>query len=100
MNLIEQHKPELTKACQTYQVKELYAFGSVVTDRFNKDSDVDLAVDFNRTSFDGSFQQFIDFKTELEKIFQRKVDLVPFRSIRNRVFRNVLEKTRQCVYAA
>lgn len=100
MTLIDQHKPELTKACKTYQVKELYAFGSVLTDQFGEKSDVDLAVDFDRSSFEGSFRQFVDFKTELEKIFQRHVDLIPFRSIRNRVFRSALEKTKQCVYAA
>lgn len=100
MTLIDQHEPELTQACKTYQVKELYAFGSVLTDQFGKESDVDLAVDFNWISFEGSFQQFMDFKTELEKIFQRHVDLVPFRNIRNQIFRNALEKTRQCIYAA
>jgi len=100
MTFIDQHKTELTAACKTYQVQELYAFGSVLTDRFAEKSDVDLAVDFNRSSFEGSFQQFIGFKTELEKIFHRHVDLVPFRNIRNQIFRNTLEKTRQCIYAA
>jgi len=100
MTLIDQHKTELREACKTFQVRELYAFGSVLTDRFAEKSDVDLAVDFNRSSFEGSFQQFVGFKAELEKIFQRHVDLVPFRNIRNPIFRNTLEKTRQCVYAA
>lgn len=100
MTLIDQHKSELTRACKAYQVKELYAFGSVLTDQFAKQSDVDLAVDFDRSSFEGSFRQFVEFKTELEKIFQRHVDLIPFRRIRNQIFRNTLEKTKQCVYAA
>lgn len=100
MTFIDQHKTELIAACKAYQVQELYAFGSVLTDRFAEKSDVDLAVDFNRSSFEGSFLQFFGFKTELEKIFQRHVDLVPFRNIRNQVFRNTVEKTRQCIYAA
>lgn len=100
MSLIDQYKSELTKACATYQVKELYAFGSVLTDRFGEQSDVDLAVDFNRTSFEGSFDQFLNFKTELETIFHRPVDLIPFRRIRNRFFRETLEQTKQCIYAA
>jgi len=100
MTLIDQNKTELTRACKTFQVKELYAFGSVLTDRFGEESDVDLAVDFDRSSFEGSFQQFIGFKTELEQILHRHVDLIPFRNIRNQVFSTTLEKTRQCIYAA
>jgi predicted nucleotidyltransferase len=100
MTLIDQHKAELTQACTDYQVKELYAFGSVLSDLFNERSDVDLAVDFNRTNFEGSFLQFLNFKTTLEKIFHRPVDLVPIGSIRNPVFLHALNETKRCIYAA
>lgn len=100
MNLIEQHEQELKKTCSEYDVKELYAFGSVLSDRFNDLSDVDLAVDFNRDSFEGSFLQFINFKAALEQILCRNVDLVPLGSIRNQVFLRSLNQTRQCIYAA
>lgn len=100
MTLIDQHYDELTQACNTYQVKELYAFGSVLSDRFNENSDVDLAVDFSRTSFKGSFLQFMNFKAALEQIFHRHVDLVSLGSIRNPVFLRTLNKTKQCIYAA
>lgn len=100
MTLIDQHRRELVQACSTYKVKELYAFGSVLSDRFNENSDVDLAVDFYRDSFEGSFLQFLNLKTTLEKILQRQVDLVPFGSIRNQIFLRTLNQTKQCIYAA
>ena len=100
MTLIDQYKSELTQACNTYKVKELYAFGSILSDRFNKQSDVDLAVNFDRDRFEGSFLQFLNFKTTLEEIFHRHVDLVPLGSIRNPVFLRTLNKTKRCIYAA
>jgi predicted nucleotidyltransferase len=100
MTLIDQHQSELTQACSTYKVKKLYAFGSVLSDRFNEKSDVDLAVDFDRDSFEGSFLQFLNFKNTLEEIFHRHVDLVPLGSIRNQVFLRTLNQTKRCIYAA
>ncbi len=100
MTLIDQHQRELAQACSTYKVKELYAFGSVLSDRFNEKSDVDLAVDFDRDSFEGSFLQFLNFKNTLEEIFHRHVDLVPLGSIRNQIFLRTLNQTRRCIYAA
>ncbi|KAA6350858.1 hypothetical protein EZS27_001705 [termite gut metagenome] len=37
---------EIENLCRQYHVKKLYAFGSVLTHTFNKDSDVDLIVAF------------------------------------------------------
>lgn len=100
MTLIDQHKAEILKACSTYKVKELHAFGSVLSDRFSDQSDVDFAVDFDRDNFNGSFQQFIDFKEALESILKRTVDLVSIHSVRNPVFLQTLHETKQCIYAA
>lgn len=100
MTLIDQHQSELAEACNAYKVKELYAFGSVLTDHFNQNSDIDLAVNFDRDSFEGSFLQFLNFKTALENIFQRHVDLVPLGNIRNQVFLDTLNQTKRCIYAA
>ena len=100
MTVIDKHQSELAEACRSFDVKELYAFGSVLSERFNETSDVDLAVDFNRDSFEGSFLQFFNFKASLEEIFHRPVDLVPLGSIRNKVFRHTLNQTKRCIYAA
>lgn len=36
----------LTEICKTYHVDKIYAFGSVCTDRFNDNSDIDFLVYF------------------------------------------------------
>ena len=46
MNGLDFYRPDIIKLCETHKVKSLYAFGSVLTDSFNKKSDIDLIVDF------------------------------------------------------
>lgn len=48
MNYLDNHISEITKLCEIHKVKALYAFGSVLTDRFNDNGDIDLVVDLSR----------------------------------------------------
>ena len=48
MDFIEQKSNIILELCKKHRVKELYAFGSVITERFNDRSDVDFIVDFKR----------------------------------------------------
>ena len=47
MHLITDNIQNLFALCKKYKVKTLYAFGSILTPRFNEKSDVDLLVNFN-----------------------------------------------------
>ena len=47
MFILDQHSNIIKKLCVSHKVKRLYAFGSVLTDRFNSESDIDLIVDFD-----------------------------------------------------
>jgi predicted nucleotidyltransferase len=40
MNALEQHKDKIFELCQKHQVRQLYAFGSVITDNFNPTSEL------------------------------------------------------------
>jgi len=42
--LIEKNMDKIKALCMTYNVKTLFAFGSVCTDKFNEQSDIDLLV--------------------------------------------------------
>ena len=55
-----------------YHVKKIGLFGSYGRDESSGKSDIDLLVDFEEKSFDN----FIELAFELEKIFNRKVDLL------------------------
>ena len=42
---IKAYKEDIDDLCRKHKVKSLYAFGSVVTGKFNPESDVDFIVD-------------------------------------------------------
>lgn len=102
MNLLEQHKTEITNLCKQYMVQELYAFGSVLDEnRFNEQSDIDLIVKFNNdVDIIDYVDLFFGLIENLERVFKRKVDLYTLNPIENRFLRENIESTKQIVYAA
>ena len=82
MNRFENYTPDIIKLCEIHQVKSLYAFGSVLTDRFNKESDIDLIVDFTSIEVEDYADNYFDFKFSLQDIFKRPVDLLEERAIK------------------
>ena len=95
---LDNFRDSLPPLCEKYHVERLYAFGSVLTDRFGPDSDVDLIVDFVNWRVDGIADDFFDFRDELQKIFNRPVDLMGQQPIRNPVLRRSIENTKRLIY--
>ncbi|MDP2364578.1 MAG: nucleotidyltransferase domain-containing protein, partial [Ignavibacteria bacterium] len=62
--------------------KHLALFGSVSRQEDNEDSDVDIMVEFDRPVG----MEFIHLCYELEKILNRKVDLVSRKGIKEKYF--------------
>jgi predicted nucleotidyltransferase len=98
MPLIDQYTTDIQKLCEQYKVRRLYAFGSVLTDRFKKDSDVDLIVDFEPLDINKYADNYFDLKFALEDILHRSVDLLEEKAIRNPYFRMAIESQRQLIY--
>lgn len=98
MTFLDKHITDIKKLCSNHKVKELYAFGSVLTDKFNKDSDVDLVVDFDPIDIKLYADNYFDFKFSLQKILNRRVDLLEEKAIKNPYFRQNLNQQRQLVY--
>ena len=48
--ILTQHLPALRRVFQENSVKKAYAFGSVCTDAFGEDSDVDILIDFHHSN--------------------------------------------------
>ena len=91
---------ELKQLCREFNVKELYLFGSAVSGNFSPDSDLDFIVNFDRTGYAGAFNQFIDFKQQLEQIYGRPVDLYHQKKFRNPIFQQEVDRSKELVYAA
>ena len=98
MNYLSQYIPQIVRLCQKYKVKKLFAFGSVLTDSFGEESDVDLIVSFNKEQVDDYFLNYFDFKYSLESIFKRKVDLMEEQPIRNPFLKQSIEQSKTLIY--
>lgn len=98
MQFIEQHTEEIQTLCRQYGVKRLYAFGSVLTNQFATDSDVDLVVDFNPIKLEQYADNYFNFKFALEDALHRNVDLLEEKAIKNPYFKQAIEDRRQIIY--
>jgi uncharacterized protein len=99
MELIKKYKKELDKACEASNVNDLYAFGSVLTDKFNPESDIDFIVSIMSNDPIEYAEHYFDLKFELERIFNRKVDLLEQKAIKNRTFEDMVNNQKMLVYA-
>lgn len=98
MNRLQTFTTDIIKLCETHKVKSLYAFGSVLTDSFNKESDIDLIVDFSNVEVEDYADNYFEFKFSLEDIFKRPIDLLEEKAIKNPYFRQSVYQQRQLVY--
>jgi predicted nucleotidyltransferase len=98
MNRLETYTTDIIKLCKTHKVKSLYAFGSVLTEDFNKESDIDLIVDFSNIEVEDYADNYFDFKFSLQDILKRPVDLLEEKAIKNPYFRQSVNQQRQLVY--
>ncbi len=102
MKLIEMNIEKIITLCKKYKVAKLWVFGSILTPRFNDHSDVDFSVDFDaetirREGLDWA-DIFFDFMHELEDLFGRRIDLVCDDAVKNKYFREELDRTKQLIY--
>jgi hypothetical protein len=98
MNLIERNIDKIRDLCSIHKVSKLFVFGSVLTDKFKKDSDVDLVVDFQYVDHYEYADNYFDLKESLEKLFKRNVDLLEEKAIRNPYLRQSIDSSKQLVY--
>ena len=88
----------LTQLCVKNKVKSLYAFGSVLTSNFDRDSDVDLIVDIDSANPLEYADCYFNLKFALQDLFNRHVDLLENKSIRNKYLRHEIDNTKQLIY--
>ncbi|MHC4737550.1 MAG: nucleotidyltransferase family protein [Planctomycetota bacterium] len=85
--------------CLKWKISELSLFGSVLSDEFQPDSDIDVLVTFMADDGWGLFD-FVDMIDELQAILGRKVDLVEKDSLRNPFRRQAILNNNEVIYAA
>jgi predicted nucleotidyltransferase len=78
----------------------MYIFGSVCTDNFRDDSDIDILISFKDISIEKYTDNYFELHYKLEEIFNRKIDLMTENSLSNPYLIETIERTRQLLYAA
>lgn len=79
---LRQAKPQLS---EKYHVNSIGLFGSIVRADFKPESDIDIMVDFSKPIG----IEFVDLADELEKLLNRKVDLVSRAGIRPQYYQAI-----------
>ncbi len=96
---LKPYLPKLYELCEKYRVEKLYAFGSLVYGNFDEErSDLDFLVCFKENGKVG--MELIDMLIDLEKLFNRKVDLLRERPFKNEYFARSIENSKALLYAA
>ena len=96
---INQQQANLATLCQCYRMRELQLFGSAAKGAFvPATSDLDFIAEFADTQAADYADRYFDFAEALEKLFNRRVDIITKRAIRNRYFRAEVERTAQVIY--
>ncbi len=98
MDLLEKYYDDIAKLCVQHKVKSLYAFGSVLTDKFNNQSDIDFLVDFSNISLEDYADNYFDLKFSLQDTLKRPIDLLEEKAIKNPYFKQVVSQQKKLVY--
>ena len=92
MKKLDAYSKEIADLC------ERHGLGSVLTDRFNAHSDVDLIVDFANIRLEDYADNYFDFKFSLQDIIQSPIDLLEEKAIKNPYFRKAVNQQRRLIY--
>lgn len=84
-----------------YGVRRIGLFGSYIRGEQKRDSDIDLVVEFDRElfgkDFKGLFDAFMGVSSYIERLFDRKVDILTPDSIRTIRIKEVAEEIERSV---
>jgi len=93
------HIPQIRKLCKQHNIERLYAFGSVLTEQFSEDNDVDFLYTFKEdVPLLDVVDYYFSFQNELEKTLSRPIDLTSEKDLKNPYFIKEMNATKQLIY--
>lgn len=100
MEEISKHIDQIKRLCSLYKVKSLFAFGSITTNKFRPDSDIDLVIEIEEKDPISYTDNYFNFKFQLEQLLQRPIDLLEHKAIRNPYLKEQIDKTKVYIYGS
>ncbi|MFA5657286.1 MAG: nucleotidyltransferase domain-containing protein [Dysgonamonadaceae bacterium] len=98
MSIIDKNMDKIRRLCEQYYVSQLSLFGSILTDKYNKNSDIDLLVNFSNIDLQNYADNYFSLKQALEEIFMRQVDLLEDKAIKNPYLRKSIDSSKRLIY--
>lgn len=95
---LQKYNDSIARLCAKYSVAKLYAFGSVLNNTFNAESDIDLLVSFEGLAPEDYADNYFDLKAELEKLLGKQVDMLEEQTLKNPYLKKEIDQTKQLVY--
>ncbi len=96
--LLAGRRKEIGLLCRRFSVQYLAAFGSVVRSDFDQTSDVDLVVTFGKSTRYAPAEQYFEFKSAIEALLRRSVDLVELEAMPDSRLKRIIERTQVRIY--
>ena len=96
---ITSRKEDFLSLCTLFGIKYIYAFGSSVSDRFIlQGSDIDLIVELETVDPVERGEKLMELWDVFESFFNRKVDMLTEKSIRNPFLKKNIDATKVLIY--
>jgi uncharacterized protein len=98
---LQQAQPQVAELCRQHNVRRLEIFGSATGPHFNANtSDLDFLVEFGPFPAGGYSEHYFSLIEDLQQLFNRPVDLLVARAVRNPYLLESINRSRQLLYAA
>ena len=98
MSIVEKNMDKIKVLCNKHKVARLFVFGSILTDNFKRSSDIDFLVDFSGVDLYDYADNYFGFKNSLENLFNRKVDLLEDKAVKNPYLRQSIDSSKKLIY--
>jgi uncharacterized protein len=96
---IQRRNAAFQELCHTHNVKYLYAFGSSLTNKFDKNtSDIDFLVEIEAEDPLERGEKLLSLWEKLEVFFGRNIDLLTESSLKNPVLKKNIDSTKVLIY--
>lgn len=99
MGRLDRYISSIAELCKINKVKSLYAFGSVLTNRFSAESDIDMIVEIDSANPLEYADHYFNLKFALQDLLKRPVDLLENKALRNEYLRKEIDNSKQLIYA-
>jgi predicted nucleotidyltransferase len=99
--IIQNYLQEIITACKEHHVDSISVFGSAAKGTMHEESDVDFLVEFsNNLDVLDYAENYFSLLDRLEKILNKKVDLVSNKSLKNPILIQEILHSKVQLYAA